>query len=217
MKLIVEWSDDIKPITEGEGEKKSDYIVGVFAQAELKNRNGRIYPKKTLEKSINEYINEYVKNRRALGELNHPSSPSVNPDRACILVESLEWDGNNCMGKAKITSTPCGDIVRGLIRDGAQLGVSTRGIGSVKTDPRSGITLVESDYTVRAIDVVTNPSGIDCFVDGIMESVEFYIENGVYKAREVERIQESIKRNDKKALIEDMNNFSKKISQCLKG
>ena len=180
MKLIAEHEiGNVSLIKEelDENGVKSLFIEGIFAQAELKNRNKRVYPKKILESAIDEYINDYVKQNRALGELNHPQAVSINPERACILIKELKWDENNVIGKAKILSTPCGEIVKSLINDGVQLGVSTRGVGSIKE--KNGESLVESDYKVHAIDVVSNPSGIDCWVNGVLENVEYYFDNGV--------------------------------------
>ena len=189
------------------------YIEGIFAQADLKNRNGRVYPKYILEKAINEYIEKFVITNRALGELNHPTTPQVDPERACIKIESLEWAGPNVIGKAKVLSTPKGQLLQSLIQDGVKLGVSTRGLGSVRKSRfnNEDVSLVEDDYQIRAIDVVHNPSGIDCFVDGILENVEFYYENGVLCEREIEIIQENVKKNDINSIISDFTNFINKI------
>ena len=189
------------------------YIEGIFAQADLKNRNGRVYPKYILEKAINEYIEKFVITNRALGELNHPTTPQVDPERACIKIESLEWAGPNVIGKAKVLSTPKGQLLQSLIQDGVKLGVSTRGLGSVRKSRfnNEDVSLVEDDYQIRAIDVVHNPSGIDCFVDGILENVEFYYENGVLCEREIEIIQEDVKKNDINSIISDFTNFINKI------
>lgn len=189
------------------------YIEGIFAQADLKNRNGRVYPKYILEKAINEYIEKFVITNRALGELNHPTTPQVDPERACIKIESLEWAGPNVIGKAKVLSTPKGQLLQSLIQDGVKLGVSTRGLGSVRKSRfnNEDVSLVEDDYQIRAIDVVHNPSGIDCFVDGILENVEFYYENGVLCEREIEIIQENVKKNDINSIIFDFTNFINKI------
>ena len=189
------------------------YIEGIFAQADLKNRNGRVYPKYILEKAINEYNEKFVITNRALGELNHPTTPQVDPERACIKIESLEWAGPNVIGKAKVLSTPKGQLLQSLIQDGVKLGVSTRGLGSVRKSRfnNEDVSLVEDDYQIRAIDVVHNPSGIDCFVDGILENVEFYYENGVLCEREIEIIQENVKKNDINSIISDFTNFINKI------
>lgn len=181
MKLIAEHEiGNVNLVREGIDEKtgeKTLFVEGIFAQAEKKNRNKRIYPKKVLESAIDKYIEEYVSKNRALGELNHPQAVAPNPERACILIQSLNWKDNDVHGKAKILSTPMGEIVKNLIKDGVQLGVSTRGVGSITE--KNGQTLVESDYNISAIDVVSNPSGIDCFVNGVLENVEFYYDKGV--------------------------------------
>lgn len=213
MRLISEITEDIhvaEVLDESTG-TKTTYIQGVFAQAELPNRNHRVYPKVILESAINSYNEQYVKTRRALGELNHPQNPQVDPERACILIESLQWDNNNVLGKAKVLSTPKGQILDALIKDKVQLGVSTRGLGTVTKSKfkNEDVSLVGNDYQVRAIDVVHNPSGIDCFVDGILENVEFYYNNGVLCEREIEIISEHVRKNDIKAISKDFKNFIK--------
>jgi hypothetical protein len=150
------------------------HIRGVFAQADIANKNGRIYPKHVLEKAVDEYNKEFISNSRSLGELNHPDDPTVNPERACILIKELKFDGSNVIGRAKVLSTPHGLIVRKLLEDGVQLGVSTRGLGSLKKSPSGeDVYEVDEDYTLQAIDVVHAPSGPSCFVNGILENVEF--------------------------------------------
>lgn len=215
MRLIHELTENISSsssIDESTGEK-STYIEGVFAQAELKNRNKRVYPKPILEKAIYDYNEKYVKTRRALGELNHPTSPQIDPERACVLIESLHWDNNNVIGKAKVLSTPKGKLLEALIHDNVQLGVSTRGLGSVRKTriKNENVSLVEDDYEIRAIDVVHNPSGIDCFVDGILENVDFYYNNGVLCERELEIIEQNIKKNDVNAIMRDFKRVINKI------
>lgn len=147
--------------------KKELYIEGVFAQAELKNRNLRKYPLSILEREVDKYVNDFVNTKRALGELSHPDNAQINPDRVSHLITSLVKEGNNFIGKAKILDTPCGNVVRGIIEGGAVIGVSTRGTGSVKSV--NGINEVQDDFGLYAVDVVTNPSAIDAFVEGIME------------------------------------------------
>ena len=170
---------------------KSLFIEGIFAQSEKENRNGRIYPKKVLEKAIKQYNDEFVVNARALGELNHSDSFSVNPERACILIKSLDWKNNDVYGKAKVLEDlPMGKIVAGLIHNGVLLGVSTRGAGSLK-ESSSSADIVDDDFIIGAIDVVSNPSGIDCWVRGINESVECIMEDGVIKTKPIQ-VQKSI-------------------------
>lgn len=155
------------------GEKKY-FIEGIFAQAELKNRNGRIYPKKVLENAVRNFM-PMVEAKRAIGELNHPSSPSINPERASHLIEQLTWEGNNVMGRAKIlTSLPMGKIAKGLIDEGVKFGVSTRGMGSVTESKDAKI--VGEDFVMNTIDLVSDPSGPECFVEGILENKEWIMD-----------------------------------------
>ena len=162
----------IKILNEGAG--KNLFIEGIFAQAELKNRNGRIYPKAVMESAINKYIAEYVQGKRALGELSHPENrPTVKPEMASHLITELKMEGNNVYGKAKILNTPQGQIVRGLLEGGVQLGVSTRALGSVKE--QNGSQIVQNDLQMHAVDAVLDPSGIDCWVNAINESKEWVV------------------------------------------
>ena len=175
--LVETLGDDskIKVLTEAKenGEKKY-FIEGIFAQAELKNRNGRIYPKKVLEKAVESY-QSVIEAKRALGELNHPPHPNINPERASHLIEKLVWEGNNVMGRAKIlTSLPMGKIVKGLIDEGVSFGVSTRGMGSISES--NGVKIVQDDFVLNTVDVVSDPSGIDCWVEGVLESKEWVID-----------------------------------------
>lgn len=157
-----------------EGVNKDLFIEGVFAQAELKNRNGRIYPRQIMESAVNKYISEYVKSKRSLGELSHPENrPTVKPELASHLITELRMVGNNVYGKAKILNTPQGQIVRGLLEGGVQLGVSTRALGSVKE--QNGNQVVQNDLALYAVDVVSDPSGIDCWVNAINESREWVV------------------------------------------
>lgn len=188
---------------------KELYIEGIFAQAEKKNRNKRTYPKKVLESAVARYIDEYVSKKRAMGELNHPQSPSVNPERACILTTSLEWDGNNVMGRAKVLKTSMGDLVRNLISDGVQLGVSTRGLGSITE--KNGESIVEGDYLINAIDVVSNPSGIDCWVDGVLEHMEYYYDKGVLVESTIEEYQKRRRIGSIKDITEDFAKFVRNL------
>lgn len=191
MKLITELYDDVEMITEGTGDKKDLYIKGIFAQANIVNRNKRNYPRPHMESAINRYVENYVKKSAALGELNHPQRMQVDPERACMLITELNWDKDNVIGKAKVLTEGVGRIVRGLILDGVRVGVSTRGGASVSL--KEGVTYVGPDLTFSAIDVVTDPSGPDCFVNGIMEGVEWICESGVWKMEKIERVQELVK------------------------
>lgn len=191
MLLITEDIDQpIEMLIESEGGKKNHYITGIFMQAEQKNRNGRIYPRAIMERELAAY-QKLVDGKRALGELNHPTSPAVNPERASHLVTELKFDeNNNVIGKAKLLSAPMGLIAKSLIEDGVQLGVSTRGMGSVKMN-RQGINEVQSDFRLCAVDIVSDPSGPDCWVSGIMEGVSWLFDEktGMYQIAEDARNQ----------------------------
>lgn len=187
-------TSDIRVITEGI--QKELFIEGIFAQAETKNRNGRVYPQKIMESAVKTYVNEYVSSKRALGELSHPENrPTVKPELASHLVTEFRMDGNNVMGKAKILNTPQGQIVKGLLEGGVKLGVSTRGLGSVTE--KAGSTYVGDDYTLMAVDVVSDPSGIDCWVNAVNESQDWMITDD---GRIVEEIRKELK---KQKLTED--------------
>jgi len=175
--LIVEDNfDQIKSgiIIDESTQSKKYFIEGVFLQAEQKNRNGRIYPANILEREVDRYTQDYINKNRSLGELNHPKSPSVNPERACHFIKSLQREGNNWIGKSQITSTPVGDIVKGLFDDGVQLGVSSRGLGTLSE--RSGVKMVNEDYYMSTIDVVSDPSAPEAWVNGIYEGKEWAVQ-----------------------------------------
>lgn len=182
---------DVQLLTEADASgKKSLWIEGIFAQAEKKNRNGRIYPKAVMEKSINNYIDNHVSKKRALGEISHPDGrPQVKPELASHLITELKFTGNDVYGKAKVLETPQGQVLAGLLNGGVQMGVSTRGLGTVME--RSGSTFVNDDYVVMAIDAVADPQGIDCFVDAVNESQEWLITGD---GRVVEKMQQEIKK-----------------------
>ena len=172
MKLIAELTEETQYITEkSEDGKKQHFIIGRFMTAEEKNKNGRLYKKDVLENEVSRYIREVVNAKRAFGELNHPSGPTINLDRVSHIITELKWDGNYVNGKAKITSTPMGEIARGLLESGGQLGVSTRGMGSLKES--NGAMVVQPDFKLSTVDIVSDPSGPGCFVNGIMEGVEW--------------------------------------------
>ena len=172
MKLITEIIEDTHYITERtEDGKKNHYITGRFIVAEEKNKNGRTYPKHVLEKEVARYVREVVNAKRAFGELNHPAGPTINLDRVSHIITELSQDGNYFNGKAKITSTPMGEIARGLLESGGQLGVSTRGMGSLKES--NGVMVVQPDFKLSTVDIVSDPSGPGCFVNGIMENVQW--------------------------------------------
>lgn len=208
MKLIAENEMgniiSVNEAKDAQGEK-SMFIEGIFAQAEKQNRNKRTYPKKVLSEAIQKYIADYVSKSKAIGELNHPQAFAPNPERACILIKELVWDGNDVLGKAKVLSTPQGEIVKSLLRDGVQLGVSTRGMGSL--EEKGAETIVKDDYVISAIDVVSNPSGIDCWVDGVLENVEYYWKNGVLIESTAEEYLKHKKMSNTSVLKEDFAKF----------
>ena len=170
MKLITEHTNDVEYIVEGKN--KQQYIKGIFMQSDIKNQNGRIYPFSVLQKQVKEFNNNFVKQDRALGELGHPSGPTVNLDRVSHVITELQEDGKNFVGKAKIIDTPNGKIVKNLLESGVRLGVSSRGLGSVKTN-KDGVNEVQDDFVLATVDIVSDPSAPDAFVNGIMEGKEF--------------------------------------------
>ena len=203
MKLITELTEDIKYIKENVGNGDRNYFIeGVFMQSDVKNKNGRIYPKNTLAKETGRYITEYVNKGRALGELNHPTGPTVNLDRVSHIVKELYEDGKNVYGKAKVLDTPMGKIVKNLIDEGAQLGVSTRGMGSLKS--KNGYQEVQEDFMLAAIDIVADPSAPNAFVNGIMEGREWVFNNGIWAERELENSRKFIKNSSSKDLQKNM-------------
>ena len=185
MKLISESIEDIEYITEDDADGKKNYrIRGVFLQAEVKNRNGRIYPMAVLEKEVSRYNKEYVNKNRAFGELGHPDGPTVNLERVSHMITKLHPDGKNFICEAKILDTPYGKIVKNLINEGAKLGVSSRGMGSL--EPRRGAQVVKDDfYLATAADIVADPSAPNAFVEGIMEGKEWVWRNGVVKEMDI--------------------------------
>jgi hypothetical protein len=194
MKLISEFNDyAIEPVIVEENERgqKEYFIEGIFMQSQIKNRNGRIYPKEVMDKEVNRYVKEFVEKDRAFGELGHPEGPTINLDKVSHMITKLEADGNNYVGRAKILSTPNGQIVRNLIDDGAKLGVSSRGLGSL--EQKDGAQVVKSDFQLAtAGDIVADPSAPEAFVEGIMEGVEWIYENGILRAQEVEQMKKEI-------------------------
>jgi hypothetical protein len=203
MKLITEMSEDVKPfeeLNEATGEKTL-YINGVFMQSEVANRNGRKYPSAILEREVARYVTENVDKGRAWGELGHPTGPTINLDRASHRITSLVKEGNNFIGKAKISSTPMGDIVKGLIKDGGNLGVSSRGMGSLKQV--QGVNEVQGDFHLATpADIVADPSAPDAYVDGIMEGREWVWANGIIKEVDIARHQQVIQKASRRELEE---------------
>ena len=195
MKLISEFNDyAISPvIVEGKEDGKKDYFIeGIFMQSEIKNRNGRIYPKEVIQKEVKRYNKEFVEQDRAFGELGHPEGPTINLDKVSHMITKLEEDGNNFVGRAKILSTPNGQIVKNLIDDGAKLGVSSRGLGSLES--KGNAQYVKDDFQLAtAGDIVADPSAPEAFVEGIMEGVEWVYESGILKAKDLDQMQLEMK------------------------
>ena len=191
MKLITETIENVKILTEERDGKKLLYIEGVFLQSELKNRNGRMYPFDVLNNEVERYNEEYVKSKRALGELVHPDGPTINLDRVSHRITSLRAEGNNFIGKAQILDTPMGQIAKSLLGEGVQLGVSSRGMGSI--EKREDTSVVRDDFMLTtAADIVADPSAPDAFVNGIMEGKEWVWDNGILKESKVDKYQRYI-------------------------
>ena len=191
MKLITEEVSNVKFITEGKGSKKKLYIEGTFLQGEIKNRNGRVYPVSTLANEVTRYNESFVNKGRALGELGHPDGPTVNLDRVSHKITSLKQEGNNFVGKAQILNTPMGKIASSLIEEGVTLGVSSRGVGSLREE--NGVKYVGEDFQLAtAADIVADPSAPDAFVNGIMEGKEWVWEGGILREELAERTKKSI-------------------------
>ena len=213
MKLITEHTEDVQYLEEKVGDKKNLFIEGIFLQAEQKNRNGRVYPFPILEREVKRYNDKYVDQNRAFGELGHPQGPTVNLDRVSHMITELKADGNNFVGKAKIMDTPMGKIVSSLMTEGAQLGVSSRGMGSLKE--KNGINEVQDDYYLAtAADIVADPSAPNCFVQGIMEGKEWAWDNGVLKEAEISQIRKEVdssSRLDREEAI--LKSFAKLMSE----
>jgi hypothetical protein len=201
MKLISEEIQDAQYLVEETNGKKSYKIKGIFLQSDLKNRNGRVYPKQVLEQEVARYNREFINKKRAFGELGHPDGPTVNLERVSHMITSLTPDGKNFIGEAKIMDTPYGKIVKGLIDEGAQLGVSSRGMGSIIQ--RNGANYVKDDfYLATAADIVADPSAPDAFVEGIMESKEWVWDNGKLVEKDIEAWKREIKEAKQRKLDE---------------
>ena len=201
MKLITETIEDIRTIVQSnESGGRNYFITGVMMEAGVVNRNKRMYNESVLKKECKRYISEYVNKNRALGELNHPSGPTVNLDRVSHMIVNLNESGSQIMGKAKILDTPMGKIVKSLIYEGAQLGVSSRGMGSLKS--QGGVNIVQEDFTLAAIDIVADPSAPNAFVNGILEGKEWIWENGLLVEKQIASYEKQLKRASKKQLEE---------------
>jgi hypothetical protein len=202
MHLITEVIEEVSvsTIEEASG-KKALHIEGVFLQGAIKNRNGRMYPMDILGSEVGRYMNEYVSKNRAYGELGHPQGPQINLERVSHLITGLRQEGNNFIGKARITDTPYGNIAKGLMESGAKLGVSSRGLGSLVE--KNGVNEVQKDFRLcSAADIVADPSAPDAYVNGVMEGVEWVYENGLLQQRMIERHRETIEKATKIGLPE---------------
>ena len=204
MKLIKEHTETVNYLIEEDkdtGEKKYN-LEGVFLQADIKNRNGRIYPVDVLDKEVKRYVKENVKKNRAYGELGHPDSPTINLDRVSHMIKELKLEGKNFVGKAKIMDTPYGKIVKSLIDEGASLGVSSRGMGSLKTT-KDGSSEVQKDFMLAtAADVVADPSAPDAFVRGVMEGKEWMFVDGKFVEQDIDAVKSSITKATRSQLEE---------------
>ena len=218
MRLIKEFNESISYLTEESKDPKKPnvFIEGVFLQSDLKNKNGRVYPREIMQREVQRYVNENVNTKRAYGELGHPDGPTVNLDRVSHMITELREDGNNWIGKAKIMDTPMGRIVKELISEGGQLGVSSRGLGSLKE--RNGINEVQDDFMLAtAADIVADPSAPDAFVSGIMEGKEWVFVNGRWTEQDIEEAKSTISRANIADLEEEkmqvFSNFIDKLSK----
>jgi|TARA_E500000318_G_scaffold89185_1_gene86705 hypothetical protein len=215
MKLIKEVYENLEYIAEANADgEKEFFIEGIFMQANQKNRNGRMYPTDILEKEVERYNQEYVEKNRAFGELGHPQGPTINLERVSHMIKSLTKEGDNFIGKAKIMDSPYGNIVKNLIKEGASLGVSSRGMGSLKS--KNGVNEVQGDfYLATAADIVADPSAPDAFVEGIMEGVEWVYEGGKWVEHFVEQAQQEVHAASKADLeqikLQVFENFLKRL------
>ena len=218
MKLICELMEDVEMLVEKDEStnQKNYYIKGIFLQAEQKNRNGRVYPLETMEKEVARYSKQYIDTNRAFGELGHPDGPTINLERASHMVKELKQEGANFIGKAKIMETPYGKIVKNLIDEGAKLGVSSRGMGSLKT--LGGSQIVQNDFHLAtAGDIVADPSAPMAFVEGIMEGREWIWNNGILKEADIQEIKDSIVKEfmkvkpDESALVSSFERYMSRL------
>jgi hypothetical protein len=216
MKLITEYVEkDLETICEARKDGSKHYFIeGVFMQSNQKNRNGRIYEKKNLERAVEKYVTEQVKTGRAVGELNHPEGPTVNLDKVSHKITDLHWQGNDVVGKASILNTPMGNIVSGLLEGGVKLGVSSRGMGSLVQ--KNGVQYVGDDFMLSTVDIVQDPSAPSAFVNGVMEGVEWVWDNGLIRQQDIEEIETEIKsaprKNLQEAEIRAFKNFLPKLN-----
>lgn len=214
MKLIRETVEDVNLLVEEKEGKKKYFIEGIFLQSELQNRNGRIYPKSVLEREVHRYVKDYVNENRAVGELGHPDTPNINLDRVSHKIVSLKEDGNNYIGKALILDTNYGKTVQSLLDGGVRLGVSSRGMGSLK--PMKEAQMVQDDYYLAtAADIVADPSAPDAFVSGLMENKEWVWNNGIIQEADIAKLRQDIlgatRKNLEEVTLRNFENFLKKL------
>ena len=216
MKLISEYTENnLEVIIEANENGKKKYIIeGVFAQAETKNRNGRIYPMPVMEKAVGKYVGDQVSKGRAVGELNHPDGPTVNLDKVSHKIESLDLKGKDVVGRATILETPMGQIVKGLLDGQVQLGVSTRGMGSLQNNGTAMV--VKPDFILNAVDIVQDPSAPSAFVNGVMEGVEWVWNNGIIEPQAIEMMETEIKKAPRADLYETQVREFKNFLSLLK-
>lgn len=203
MKLITSFTDATRCITESVGGEKKYYIEGIFMQAETPNRNNRIYPKDVLAEAVDKYVKEQVSTNRAVGEISHPEGPSINYDRVSHRITSLKWKGNDVIGKALVLDTPMGQIAKGLLAGGVQLGVSSRGMGDVD-EGRNGVATVREGYLINAVDIVQDPSAPTAFVNGILEGVEYYFDSrkNSFVAEESDKLRSRLRKMSRTQIVE---------------
>jgi hypothetical protein len=214
MKLITEVTESLEYLTEDLNGKKTLFIEGPFLQAEVVNRNKRKYQRHIMENEVRRYTENYIQKNRAFGELGHPDTPSINLDRVSHMIVNLRQEGNDWIGKAKILETPMGNIVRNLIEGGAQIGVSSRGMGSLKSI--NGVNIVQDDfYLATAADIVADPSAPNAFVQGIMENKEWSLVNGIWTEMDISYAKQKIRKASKKEIeevsLQIFENFVKKL------
>jgi hypothetical protein len=207
-KLLVQESFNVEVLHENTASGKALYIEGIFAQSNIKNRNGRVYPKEVMEQSVDAYITNYVSQRRALGELNHPDRPFADPNEAAILIESLTWDGDNVIGKARVMDTHKGKNVAALLEAGFNMGVSTRGLGSI--NEVNGTKYVQNDFLMTAVDCVDQPSAPNAYVSSLYEST-WVNKNGVWLPATEERINEETEKFNDELFLERFEQFVKSL------
>lgn len=211
MKLIKEVNERIK-VCEGTEKDPNFYIEGIFMSSNIKNKNGRIYPKDVLEQELHRYNENFVAKNRAFGELGHPQNPTVNLERISHIIKEMKFDGDHIKGKAKVLDTPYGNIVKNLIKEGACLGVSSRGLGTTKEE--SGVTKI-TEYYLSAVDIVADPSAPDAFVQGIMEGKEWVLANGALREQDIEKVKKEISNKKRLTVQEECEIFERLLRKMI--